>query len=41
MNKEKFAVDEKTYENQDGMIIKIIFFFMSSDKDIISQQLKR
>ena len=25
MNKEEFAVDEKTYENQDGMIIKIIF----------------
>ena len=24
MNKEEFAVDEKTYENQDGMIIKII-----------------
>ena len=25
MNKEEFAVDEKTYENQDGMIIKIVF----------------
>ena len=25
MNKEEFAVDEKTYENQDGLMIKIIF----------------
>ena len=25
MNKEEFAVDEKTYENQDGFKIKIIF----------------
>ena len=25
MNKEKFAVDEKTYENQEGLVIKIIF----------------
>ena len=25
MNKEEFAVDEKTYEKQHGMIIKIIF----------------
>ena len=25
MNKEEFAVDEKTYENQDGLVIKIIF----------------
>ena len=25
MNKEEFAVDEKTHENQDGMIIKILF----------------
>ena len=25
MNKEEFAVDEKTYENKDGMIIKIVF----------------
>ena len=25
MNKEEFALDEKTYENQDGMIIKIVF----------------
>ena len=25
MNKEEFAIDEKTYENQDGLKIKIIF----------------
>ena len=25
MNKEEFAIDEKTYENQDRLTIKIIF----------------
>ena len=25
MNKEEFVVDEKTYKNQDGLVIKIIF----------------
>ena len=25
MNKEEFAVDEKIYENQEGLVIKIIF----------------
>ena len=25
MNKEEFAVDKKTYANQDGLVIKIFF----------------
>lgn len=31
MNKEEFAVDEKTYENQDGLMIKIIFSMLEKD----------